>query len=163
MSDEKALEERLARIEAELNGLKAQQAIKGTLSRYAIGVDEKRPEVLRGIFTEDASLKIPEWSIAVQGLTDVMGFYDYYWSRFDNPRRYYANEEVMVTGRTARAFMYWHVTQERNAQSVLGWGTYEWAFKHEQSQWRISAVVINLRAMTTLSAGWAGKHRFTDA
>lgn len=157
------LETRISTLESAVRDLKSQHEIRATLSRYAIGVDDKRPEVLRAIFTADASLRIPEWNIAVQGIQDVMGFYDYYWGRFDFPRRYYANEEILVNGDQGTAFMYWHVTQERNAKSVLGWGTYEWGFRRESGQWRISSVVINLRAMTTLSAGWAGSNKFTDA
>lgn len=161
--NESDLEKRIATLEGEVRDLRSQHEIRATLSRYAVGVDDKSPELLRALFTADASLRIPEWNIAVQGIQDVMGFYDYYWGRFDCPRRYYANEEISLEGDCGTAFMYWHVTQERSGKSVLGWGTYEWGFRRESAHWLISSVVINLRAMTTLDAGWAGLNKFTDA
>jgi len=53
--------------------------------------------------------------------------------------------------------MYWHVTQELGADSVLGWGTYEWAFRKDGGRWLIEREVVHIRAMTTLVEGWAGK------
>jgi hypothetical protein len=157
------IEERLARMEQDIRDLQAQHAIRSTLSQYAIGVDEKRPEVLRVLFMDDAVLKIPEWSIDVSGKEEIMGFYDYYWGRFENPRRYYANEDIAVDGDAATAFMYWHVTQELGGESHLGWGTYEWGLRRRSGGWRISSVVINLLAMTTLALGWSGPNKFVDS
>ena len=160
---EQGLEQRLERLERELRDLKCQHAIRTMLSQYAIGVDDKRPDILRSLFTADARLQIPEWQIDVSGTTDIMAFYDYYWDRFDNPRRYYANEDIRVSGHSASAFMYWHVTQEREGRSYLGWGTYDWDLRELDGAWRIAAVIIRLRAMTTLAAGWAGTNKFSDA
>ena len=162
MSTTTTIEQRLARLEEEVRDLTAQHAVRRTLSQYAIGVDEKRSDILRKLFTDDATLKIPEWNIDVSGKTDVMAFYDYYWSRFDNPRRYYANEDIAIQSDSATAFMYWHVTQERDGKPYLGWGTYEWTFRRRADAWQIASVVINLLAMTTLAAGWAGSNRFSD-
>ena len=162
LSSTVTVEERLARVEHDLQELHAQSAIRRTLSQYAIAVDEKRREWLRELFATDASLRIPVWNIDVSGKAAVMAFYEDYWRRFDNPRRYYANEDIAVRGNDATAFMYWHVTQERNGQSIIGWGTYEWSFRRHEARWQIASVVINLQAMTTLAAGWAGAARFTD-
>ena len=56
--------------------------------------------------------------------------------------------------------MYWHVTQDSNGESYLGWGTYKWSFSRVGADWKISAVEINILAMTTLVAGWAGESKF---
>jgi hypothetical protein len=150
-------------MEEELLALHAQYDVRHTLSQYAIAVDDKRPELLSRLFTDTATLVIPEWKVEAAGKPAVVAFYSDYWSRFDQPRRYYANEDIRIQGRDATAFMYWHVTQERNGQAVIGWGTYQWTFRRDTADWLISGVVITILAMTTLAAGWAGANRFTDS
>ncbi len=153
----------LKELSADVAELKAQQALRSVLSRYAVAVDDKHADALRTLFTSDIRVEIPAWSVDAQGIEAVMVFYAEYWAKFANPRRYFANEDYKVTGDLAQCFMYWHVTQERNDQSVLGWGTYAWRFRREAGAWRIEGVVISIRAMTTLAAGWATAHQFTDA
>lgn len=150
------VEERLQALEAEVDELKAKDAVRHVLSRYAVGVDDKHPDVLRALFTDEAVLSIPNWNIEVRGRDAIMAFFDDYWVRFDHPRRYYANEDITVRGRHAEAFMYWHVTQMRGDDSVLGWGSYEWGFRRVDEQWLITKEVVHILAMTTLADGWAG-------
>ncbi len=157
------IERRLAALEGRVRDLEAAQAIRAMLSQYASAVDEKLPERLHALFTADSVVRIPAWNVDVAGIDAVMAFYDTYWNRFDHPRRYFANEDLRVTGNDATCFMYWHVAQERNGLPVLGWGTYDWQFRQVDGAWRIAGVLITILAMTTLAAGWAGANRFTDA
>ncbi|NQV20131.1 MAG: nuclear transport factor 2 family protein [Rhodospirillales bacterium] len=150
------VEQRLDKLEREVAVFKAQDGIRKTLSQYAIGVDDKRPEILSAIFADNAVLKVPAWDVDLAGKDAVLGFFTEYWSRFDTPRRYYANEDFSVDNDTATAFMYWHVTQERDGESYLGWGTYDWGFRHVGERWIITNEVVHIRAMTTLARGWAG-------
>lgn len=150
------VEQRLDQLEQEVAVFRAQDGIRKTLSQYAIGVDDKRPEILSDIFAEDAVLAVPAWDVDLTGKDAVLNFFAEYWSRFDTPRRYYANEDYNVDGDTATAFMYWHVTQESDGESYLGWGTYDWGFRRVNGRWLIANEVVNIRAMTTLARGWAG-------
>lgn len=150
---------RMNALEAEVAALRADKDIRRVLSQYAIGVDEKRPHVLRPLFSPQAVLAVPAWSIEVNGVDAIMQFFEGYWGRFDNPRRYYANEDIQVDGDRATAFMYWHVTQDLANDSVLGWGTYDWRFVHNDGQWLIDYEAVHIRAMTTLEEGWAGQAR----
>lgn len=149
------VEDRISTLEQEVANLKALEGIRKTLSRYAVGVDEKQPEILREIFAEDAVLLIPVWNIDVRGIDAVMDFFNNYWSRFQNPRRYNANENITVHDSRGEAFMYWHVTQERDGKSVLAWGTYEWGFRLDDKRWKIIKEVVHILVMTTLDRGWA--------
>lgn len=151
---------RLTALEQEVADLKAQQALRTLLSRYAVAVDDHQPELLRTLFTPDCIVEIPAWNVARRGLADVIDFYHDYWRRFASPRRYFANEDFAVSGDTATCFMYWHVTQEHRGEPWLGWGTYAWRFARDGNQWRISSVLIDIRAMTTLARGWAGENKF---
>lgn len=154
-----SIEQRLHALEREVAALRADNEIRTVLAQYAVGVDEKRPHMLRTLFANDAVLGVPAWSVEVQGLEAIMQFFENYWRRFDNPRRYYANESIKVEGGRATATMYWHVTQEQGDESVLGWGTYDWSFRCEAGHWLIEREIVHVRAMTTLSAGWAGHTR----
>ena len=155
------VEQRLDRLEREVAVLTATEAIRRTLSRYAVGVDEKRPEILADIFADDAVLTVPAWDVDLDGKDAILNFFAKYWSRFDNPRRYTANEDftVDIDGGTATAFMYWHVTQESAGDSYLGWGTYDWVFRRAGGDWLIAGEVVHIHAMTTLARGWAGPDR----
>lgn len=157
------IEQRLARLEREVHELRDQQALRALLSAYAVAVDEHDPPGLRALFTADAWVRIPAWQVEEAGVDAVMAFYDRYWTRYQRPRRYFANDDTRVDGDEARTFMYWHVTQESGEHSVLGWGTYDWQFRRVDGAWRIAGVLISILAMTTLDAGWAGEAKFTDA
>lgn len=158
-----ALAARLAALEQRVGELEDGQALRALLSQYAIAVDDKRPELLRSVFTPDARVQVPAWQVDVVGLDAIMAFYKNYWARFDQPRRYYANDDTRVRGDRAHTFMYWHVTQEERGVPVIGWGTYDWNFHRVDRRWLIDNVLISIRAMTTLAAGWGGDARFTDA
>jgi ketosteroid isomerase-like protein len=149
------VEDRISTLEQEVANLKALEGIRKALSRYAVGVDEKQPEILREIFAEDAVLLVPVWNIDVRGIDAVMDFFNNYWSRFQNPRRYYANEDITVQGSSGEAFTYWHVMQERDGKSVLAWGTYEWGFRVDDKRWKIIKEVVHILVMSTLDRGWA--------
>jgi SnoaL-like domain len=156
------IEQRLACLEQEVGELRDAQALRTLLSQYAIAVDDKRPDLLRSLFTDDAALRIPAWQVEVTGIEAVMAFYAQYWARFDQRRRYFANDDTRVNGDHATVFMYWHVTQESGESSVLGWGTYHWQFVRVAGAWRIADVLISILAMTTLAAGWAGANKFAE-
>ena len=157
------VEQRLDQLEQEVAVLRAQDGIRRTLSQYAVGVDDQKPELLMRIFADDAVLKVPAWDVALAGKDAIVDFFNVYWGRFDNPRRYYANEVFAIDGTgegdTAAAFMYWHVTQARDGESYLGWGTYDWGFRRAGDSWLITREVVDIRAMTTLAKGWAGPDR----
>ncbi len=82
------LESRVQFLETEVRTLRAVQDIRRVLSLYAIGVDDKRAEVLAPLFSQDAVISVPAWSIEVTGSVDIMAFFERYWSRLDNARRY---------------------------------------------------------------------------
>ncbi len=151
------VEQRLDLLELEVATLRAQDGIRKILSQYAVGVDDKKADLLAGIFADDAVLQVPAWDVNLVGKAAITEFFNVYWGRFNNPRRYYANEDFSIDGDTATAFMYWHVTQDSGGESYLGWGTYDWGFRREDDRWLIVKEVVHIRAMTTLARGWAGK------
>ncbi|MBI2561979.1 MAG: hypothetical protein HYW08_06230, partial [candidate division NC10 bacterium] len=38
---------------------------------------------------------------------------------------------------------------------VIGWGTYDWAFRLDEGTWKVTRLAIRILAMTTLDRGWA--------
>ena len=136
------VEERLMALESEVAELRSKDAVRRVLSRYAVGVDSKRPGILRELFDEEAVWTIPNWNIEARGRDAVMALFDDYGGRWDEPRRYYANEDISVQGIHAEAFMYWHVTQSRDDDSLLGLVSYEWGFKHIEDRWVTTKEVV---------------------
>jgi len=153
------IEERIIQLEKKVGLLESKDALRTLLSNYAVAVDGKDRSLLSEVFATDVWVTIPEWDVDVSGRDGVLEFYDEYWSRFDNPRRYFANESFEIDSRNAKVFMYWHVTQENSGESWLGWGTYEWSFVNVDDDWKIAGVIIDILAMTTLTKGWAGTEK----
>lgn len=152
MSD---VEARLAALERRVASLEAMEGVRQTLSDYARALDERRPDLLARIFTDDCHLLTIPWGADSRGKARMLRVFERYWQRFANPRRYYANEAITVDGETATAFSYWFVTQDDGDRSVIGWGTYDWAFRREDGYWKIGELVIKVLTMTPIDRGWA--------
>ncbi len=153
------LEARVAALERRLATLEAVEGVRRTLSLYARAIDEHRPELLPQVFDAEARLVTVPWGADTRGLAKLTRTFERYWARFQNPRRYYANESITVDGDRATAFSYWFVTQEDGDRSVIGWGTYEWTFRLDGDRWKATELVIRILAMTDLDKGWAGPGR----
>ncbi len=149
------LETRLAALERRVADLEAMEGVRRTLCFYARGIDEQRRDLLEQIFAEDCHLTTDPWGADSRGRDRVLRAFEGYWKRFANPRRYYANEDIRVDGERATAFSYWFVTQEDGDRSVIGWGTYDWAFRLDEGTWKVTRLAIRILAMTTLDRGWA--------
>jgi hypothetical protein len=150
-----SLEDRLAALEQRVATLEGVEGVRRALSLYARGVDERRTDLLEQLFAEDCHLQTVPWGADTRGRARVLLGLQRYWERFQHPRRYYANENIRVDGDRATAFTYWFVTQDDRDRSVIGWGTYEWAFRLEGGAWRATELIIRVLTMTTLDRGWA--------
>lgn len=153
------LEERVAILEKKVRELEAMEDIRKAIVTYARALDEGRPELLEGLFTDDAMLHTTPWGKPTHGKEKVIRAFKHYMERFKNPRRYFADEEINVEGDSANAFSYWLVTQQRDGNSIIGWGTYRWDFRKEEGRWKIARFLIDILTMTTLATGWAGEEK----
>ncbi|GIX47605.1 MAG: hypothetical protein KatS3mg131_1816 [Candidatus Tectimicrobiota bacterium] len=152
-----SLDARLAALERELARLKARQEIWHTITRYARGIDEHRPQELEAIFTEDAVLQTHPWNPRpLVGKALVLKAFRNYQRAFHNPRRFITNEQIEVRDDgTATGYANWFVVQASEGQSYCGWGSYDWEFRYQDGQWKISKMVVTVDCMTTLERGWA--------
>lgn len=152
------LEERVAALQKQVEELQSREAIRHIVGQYARCIDEDRVEELKDLFTEDAILQNLPWNDRpIQGWPTILKAFRNYRRTFDHPRRYIANEQIQVHGDTASATSYWSVTQAYRGQSWYGSGTYEWGFRREGGQWKISRFIIKIEIMTTLDKGWGAK------
>ena len=152
---EEQLAARVAQLERRVATLESVEGVRHTLCNYARALDERRPELLDRIFTDDCHLVTIPWGADTRGKARMLRAFERYWARFANPRRYYANEAITADGDSATAFTYWFVTQDDGDRSAIGWGTYDWVFRLEGGIWKISELVIRVLTMTTLDRGWA--------
>lgn len=150
-----SLEEQVAALQRQVEELQAREDIRHTMAQYARCIDEDRFEELEKIFTDDATVQNFPWNQhPAEGKAKVMKAFRNYRQTFDHPRRYITNEQIRVHGDTASAGACWSVTQGYQGQSWYGAGTYEWDFRKEGGQWKISRFVIRIETMTTLEQGW---------
>ena len=149
------MEDRVRRLERQVRDLGAREDIRQILSRYAQAVDEKRRNDLAEIFAPEAVLAVTPWDIVAEGREAILNFFDTYWDRFRNPRRYYTNESIILNSDGAEASMYWQLFQERSGESIVGWGTYRWEFRLEGTKWLITRQAVHILVMTRLDIGWA--------
>jgi len=149
------LEERLAALEHQQNLLLARQEIWHTITRYARGLDEQRPEELEEIFTDDVVSQTRPWSRLLEGKALVLKAFRNYQHAFQNPQRFITNEQIHVhDDGTATGYANWFVVQAREGQSYYGWGSYDWTFRYEDKSWKISKMILTVACMTTLDRGW---------
>ena len=129
--DDGDVDTRLAALESRVASLEAAEGVRHAMSDYARALDERRPDLLARTFTDDCHVVTNPWGGDTRGNGKMLRMFERYWQRFANPRRYYANEAITADGTTATAFSYWFVTQEDADRSVIGWGTYDWAFRRD--------------------------------
>ncbi len=150
-----SLEEQVAALQHQVEELQAREAIRHTMAQYARCIDEDRFDELQELFTEDTTVQNFPWNQRpAEGKARVMKSFRNYRQTFDHPRRYITNEQIRVHGDTASADACWSVTQGYQGQSWYGAGTYEWGFRKEGGQWKISSFIIRIETMTTLEQGW---------
>ena len=153
------IEKRVMALEKKVAELESMEYIRKVIMTYARALDEGRPELLEDLFSSDAMLHTTPWGKPVHGKDKVIKVFKQYMERFRSPRRYFANEEISVDGDAAQAFSYWFVTQERDGNSIIGWGTYRWDFVLDDGRWKITRFLIDILTMTTLEKGWAGEDK----
>ena len=91
-------ETRLAALERRVASLEAMEGVRRTMSDYARALDERRPDLLDRIFTEDCHLVTVPWGADSRGKAKLLRVFDNYWKRFGSPLRYSANEAITVDG-----------------------------------------------------------------
>ncbi len=150
------VEDRLAELEAAQAELAAKDAVWRLATRYARAIDENDETDLNAIFTEDATLETHPWVGKVQeGRDRVVRAFKNYIENFDYPRRFITNEQFdVINDDKATGWANWFVVQAKGGESYYGWGFYEWDFRREDGEWRISRMLINIECMTTLEEGW---------
>jgi 3-phenylpropionate/cinnamic acid dioxygenase small subunit len=149
-------ETRLAVLERQQTLIQARQDLGQTIARYARNLDEQCDDDLAELFTDDVVLQSQPWTqrplvgklLALKALRN-------YRRAFQYPRHFITNQQLTINNAgTASGYAAWLVVQTREEQSYCGWGSYEWDFRYEDGQWKISRMLIVLDCMTTLERGW---------
>ena len=149
-------ETRLAALELQQTLIQARQDLGQTIARYASNLDEQCDDDLAELFTDDVVLQSQPWTqrplvgklLALKALRN-------YRRAFQCPRHFITYQQFAINDAgTASGYAAWLVVQTREEQSYCGWGSYEWDFRYEDGQWKISRMLIVLDCMTTLERGW---------
>ena len=151
-------ETRLARLEAQTRTLTSKDAIWRLMARYARAVDEEDDEDLAAIFTTDATCETVPWSKGkvYEGRDSIVRLFKGYQKRFRHRKRFVANELIdVLDDSNATGWSNWLVVHANEADSYIGWGSYDWGFRRDGDTWRINRFVVHVECMTTLANGWA--------
>lgn len=149
------LEQRVAELEQQVAELQAKEGVRRVMACYARSLDEGRFDELDSVFSQDAVVRSVPWNErGTEGKAGIIERFRDYRSTFHHPRRYIANEQIQVHGDIASAYTHWFVTQGYKGQSWCGFGTYEWDFRREGEEWKVTRLTVNIETMTTLEQGW---------
>jgi uncharacterized protein (TIGR02246 family) len=96
----------LARLEAEVRGLRDREAIRGVLVAYAVAMDTRAWERMRSLFTSDLVF-VPRPGLTWNGVDEVLANLARRERHFVSSHML-ANERIAVDGDSARAVAYLH-------------------------------------------------------
>lgn len=155
-----ALEERVARLESQIEHLENLENIRSILARYCKALDDRDAAAMSSFWAKDAVLLTHPWLLEFHGAEAIVNFYsDYFKVPERETRHNYSNEIIERSGESYTSFSYFNETMARGEQSVIGWGTYADVFCREDGMWKFRRREITVLALTPINRGWAMKDK----
>lgn len=155
-----SLEARLQTVEERLQHLDNLDTVRRVMAEYCRAIDTGDIKTVEALFSRDAELTVVPWGLECKGRDSIVGFYrQFFQSEMKNGRHYLANEIIDHDGEGYRSFCYFHETVEREGDSLVGWGTYEHAFIHEDGTWKMCKKRITIMVLASIHKGWAGPEK----
>ena len=150
------LKERVDALERIVWELEAKEKIRDTITKYCVGLDTEDRDMLKSIFTKDAVFESSWREKTYTGDEVIADFFMDQRKYLLRAQRISVNERITVNGTTATAVSDCWVKYSVGNESYIGGGTgtYEWWFRLEDGDWKISHFHIILKWMTTLKRGW---------
>jgi len=152
-----SIEERLRRIEVQIQQLSDLEAVRRNLAAYCKAVDTKNIDLLGSLFSQDMDLSVSPWSFDFHGRDAIIDFYTKAFLDTDGSRHNCVNEVIeAIEGGGYKSSCYFHSTIAIGSESLVGWGNYDDTFVLEDGVLKFKKKVITVMVLTPLKAGWAG-------
>jgi len=158
-----SIEERLRRIESEIQLLNDIEAVRKIMAVYCKAVDTKDIALLGSLFSRDMELSISPWSFEHKGREAIIDFYTKAFLDTDGSRHNCVNEIIEAgEGREYHSSCYFHSTVAIGSESLIGWGNYDDTFVLEDGVFKFKKKVITVMVLVPLKAGWAGPDKIVS-
>jgi len=151
-----SIDERLQRIEAQIQQLNDVEAVRKNLAAYCRAVDAKDIKLLESLFSRDMELSVSPWSFEFRGRDAVIDFYAKAFLDTDDSRHNCANELIETCEGGYTSSCYFHSTVAIGSESLVGWGNYDDSFVLEDGVLKFKKKVITVIVLVPLKNGWAG-------
>jgi uncharacterized protein (TIGR02246 family) len=151
---------RLQAVEERLQHLDNLGTVRRVMAEYCRAIDTGDIKTVEALFSRDAEVTVVPWGLECKGRDAIVEFYrQFFQSEMKNGRHNLANEIIERDGDGYRSFCYFHETVERDGDSLVGWGTYEHTFLHEDGAWKICKKRVTIMVLASIHKGWAGPEK----
>jgi hypothetical protein len=158
-----SIEERLRRIEGQIQQLFDVEAVRKNLAAYCKAVDTKNIDLLGSLFSRDMDLSVSPWSFEFHGRDAIIDFYIKAFLDTDGSRHNCVNEVIQASeGGGYTSSCYFHSTIAIGSESLIGWGNYDDTFILEDGVLKFKKKVITVMVLAPLKAGWAGPDKIVS-
>jgi hypothetical protein len=141
-------------VEQRLQRLEDIETARGIHHTYAAALDRPVPEVVAGLFAEDAVLHTPLGSF--DGREAIREFYASAFEADPSVKRHFiVNPRVVDHARGRVTLDSYFLYSGRGAASLIGWGTYRDVVDVRTGSPIFAEKTIDAHVGTDLSAGWA--------
>ena len=153
------LEKRVQELEAKVQELEDAAAIKELRFRFHECVNEKRPEGMGALFSNEAELNYAHLG-SVKGREKIVKFFQKGLSDLvPFVKQYLHNHVVQVQGNTATGFSYLEATPVHKDESYLVAARFDDEYIKENGRWYFKKVNLTPYFMVPLKEGWAQEDR----
>ena len=153
------LEPRIAALEARVRELQDRNEIQELRFRYHIAVNEKKPEMIPDLFSENGEIDFAHLGKA-QGKAQVATFYKQALSDLvPFVKQFIHNHVITINGDTGAGLSYLEAKPIFNGESFLVAARFDDEYVRENGRWKFRKMTLLPYFMVPLKEGWAGPNK----
>ena len=153
------LEPRIAALEARVRELQDRNEIQELRFRYHIAVNEKKPEMIPDLFSENGEIDFAHLGKA-QGKAQVATFYKQALSDLvPFVKQFIHNHVITINGDTGAGLSYLEAKPIFNGESFLVAARFDDEYVRENGRWKFRKMSLLPYFMVPLKEGWSGPNK----
>ncbi len=153
------LEPRIAALEARVRELQDRNEIQELRFRYHIAVNEKKPEMIPDLFSENGEIDFAHLGKA-QSKAQVAAFYKQALSDLvPFVKQFIHNHVITINGDTGAGLSYLEAKPIFNGESFLVAARFDDEYVRENGRWKFRKMTLLPYFMVPLKEGWAGPNK----
>jgi hypothetical protein len=153
------LETRLAALEGRVRELQDRNEIQELRFSYHLAVNEKKPEMIPGLFAENGEIDFAHLGKAV-GKASVAAFYNQALSELvPFVKQFIHNHIITLNGDSGSGVSYLEAKPIFNGESFLVAARFDDEYVRENGRWKFRKMTLLPYFMVPLKEGWAGPNK----